>query len=65
MSIMLIAWWRRYGMAWLLITHEMGLAARVCDRLVVMSEGRVQDGGASVQDANGVLVAATEVRIVG
>lgn len=35
----------RYGMAWILITHELGLAARVCDRLVVLAEGRIVDEG--------------------
>lgn len=35
----------RYGMSWILITHELGLAARVCDRLVVLADGRIVDEG--------------------
>lgn len=36
---------KRHGMGWLLITHELGLAARVCDRIVVLDEGKIVDEG--------------------
>ena len=32
---------RRRGMSTILITHDLGLAAAYCDRVVVMEKGRV------------------------
>ncbi len=34
---------RRHGTAFLLVTHDMRLARRFADRVVVMSEGRIVD----------------------
>jgi len=62
----------RYGMAWLLITHELGLAARVCDRLVVLADGKVVDEGPTARVLSApdgpearVLVAAAQELAVG
>jgi ABC-type glutathione transport system ATPase component len=62
----------RHGMAWLLITHELGLAARVCDRLVVLGDGRVVDDGPAARVLSApagaeaaALVAASQERAVG
>ncbi|WP_111498402.1 dipeptide ABC transporter ATP-binding protein [Marinobacter bohaiensis] len=40
---------REYGMATILITHDLGLAAAYCDRLVVMEKGRVVEKNAAAE----------------
>jgi energy-coupling factor transport system ATP-binding protein len=37
--------WRRQGMGILLVTHDMELAARVADRVLVLKEGRIESSG--------------------
>jgi peptide/nickel transport system ATP-binding protein len=36
---------RRFGLAWLLITHDLAVADGFCDRLVVMADGAVVESG--------------------
>ena len=38
---------RERGMASIVITHDLGLAAEYCDRLAVMKDGRIVEAGAS------------------
>ncbi len=40
---------RARGMSTLLITHDLGLAARYCDRIVVMEQGRIVETAPSAQ----------------
>jgi energy-coupling factor transport system ATP-binding protein len=37
--------WRKEGMGILLVTHDMELAARVANRVIVLSEGQIVDSG--------------------
>src|SRR3989449_7040352 len=36
---------RRYGLALLVVTHNLGIVAETCDRVAVMCTGRVGEGG--------------------
>jgi peptide/nickel transport system ATP-binding protein len=40
---------REHGMSTILITHDLGLAAAYCDRVVVMEKGKVVESGPSRQ----------------
>lgn len=40
---------REYDMSTILITHDLGLAAAYCDRLVVMEKGRIIEANASAE----------------
>ena len=40
---------RSRGMSTMFITHDLGLAARYCDRVVIMQKGRVVEQGATEQ----------------
>ncbi len=40
---------RARGMATILITHDLGLAATYCDRLVIMERGRIVEAAASAE----------------
>ena len=44
--------WRRQGMGILLVTHDMELAARVADRVLILKEGQI-DASGSVADMLG------------
>jgi iron complex transport system ATP-binding protein len=51
----------RQGCSALVISHDLNLAARVCDRLVVLSDGRVVSGGPPAE----VLTPALLARVYG
>ena len=44
---LLVAEQRRRGMGLILITHDLGVVARVCDRIAVMYAGRIVESGSA------------------
>ncbi|SET32330.1 peptide/nickel transport system ATP-binding protein [Marinobacter segnicrescens] len=50
---------REYDMSTILITHDLGLAAAYCDRLVVMEKGRIVEANGSAELFHGAREAYT------
>jgi peptide/nickel transport system ATP-binding protein len=40
---------KRYNLAMLFITHDLRVAAQICDRLIVMKSGKIVEQGATAQ----------------